>query len=108
MCSPFGIAMSASAPPQVNYYALFVKFSRDPASLVVLIVKSRRFKQLRDLLAFVALVKYGGKLFNLLTDYGFVGLALEIYESIKKRVFKFARSAPVIGGPRLAPSTFLD
>lgn len=85
---------SVNVEPDTN----FMSAMRDPTAFAKALLRSTRFKQLRDLLALVAVIKYGGELLALLADYGILGLFREMYKSAKRRVFSLAKTSPVLGG----------
>jgi hypothetical protein len=52
----------------------------------------------RNLLALVAAVRYSGKIYVVLREYGVFGLLKEILKRLKKTFFDIVKSAPIIGG----------
>eukprot|EP01129_Flabellula_baltica_P007698 TRINITY_DN3010_c0_g1_i4.p1 TRINITY_DN3010_c0_g1~~TRINITY_DN3010_c0_g1_i4.p1 ORF type:complete len:550 (-),score=124.54 TRINITY_DN3010_c0_g1_i4:1530-3179(-) len=58
----------------------------------VYIKQQPRFKQVRDVLAFIALVKYGGDVIRLLIDVGPVRMFSKFFNKVKLAVLKFNRN----------------
>jgi len=59
--------------------------------------KHKRFKQFRNILAIIAVLRYGGSLFNLLRDYGVVRLVKKMTNSVKLKIFYFLRNYVLFG-----------
>lgn len=65
---------------------------------VLAITKTKRFQQLRDLLAFVAAVKFGGDFLAMLTELGIRGALVSLWAHIFKTALYYGKKLPFVKG----------
>lgn len=65
---------------------------------VVALMETKRFQQLRNLLAFVAAVKFGGDFVGMLTELGIKGAFLTLWAYLFKTALYYGKKIPFVRG----------